>query len=253
MKFLVIGNGPSLTKEQIFEYREYGYQLIVCNYYNKMIEKENDMRLYPEYYCITDNVYFRDNGIEIFERLPDTTFVLGMEAYKYIMENFSDIKIRKMRIVKVNLQENIKSIEDKFRGYLNQIDFDPTFKTTENANNTILQLSIPLAVYLKAENIILIGNDLNNSYLHFYDSDKKSIEKRNQEWEKLWKSVPGYTKAPYPKPIDYPENVHKMNEKCWEKVKEILEKKDIRIYNNTPGSRLKMFEKSELWDKRIEK
>lgn len=238
MKTLIIGNGPSLTKEQIIKFKEEGYITIVCNYYNKMLEKYTDSLLVPDYYCITDSVYFRDNGIDIFKRLPNTTFILGECAYKYILENYNNVTIKKMKIVKVILQENAKNIEDKVKGFIEQKDFDPEFKSTENANNTILQLSIPLAVYLKSEKIVLIGNDLRNSYLHFYDSDNKSLEKRNKEWEELWKSI-GYKKSPYPKPTDYPENLHDANQKCWRKVKEILDSKGIEIINETPNSRLK--------------
>lgn len=243
-KVLIIGNGPSLTKESIIHFKKNGFITIVCNYYNKLLESTNYNipELYPDYYCISDAVYFKMNGIDLFQKLPKTTFVLTNEAFQYISDNFEIENIQiNLKIVQIQRKSNPKNLLDKVSTFLEQTHFDPLFKTIQFANNTILQIGFPLAVFIKAETIVLLGIDLHNSYLHFYDSDEKSIEKRNSDWKNLWKSV-GYSQIPYPKPVDYPENFHHVHLLCWKKVAEILHDLNIHCFNNTPGSRLTLFD-----------
>ena len=222
----VIGNGPSLLDFNTSKLLE--FPTIGCNSIHKL-ENFN-----PTYHCITDKSFFTFNENNIDKVFSSTSkFVISKTLDTFLTEKFNEDYLRykneQNKIYKiVDVRTDIKLNDKECTSIL--LDKD-NFNKTYNARNTVIQLSIPLAVYLGFKRIILVGVDCNNEYTHFYDCDEKTQKEEDEKFEKLWTKTGFYDTPPFPRPLGY-ANDHKIFQtKQFEKINELAKKENIQIFN----------------------
>lgn len=214
----IIGNGPSL-KGQDLTLLEDEYTFVTNNF----ILHDEINEINPSFYCIVDpNMYTGKFPIErlrlMEEKLEQTTFFFRYRAKKYVSEN---------RLFKEHLVHYIKN-----DSYLNDLyNFNMKLSGCIPGTVNVIHTCIMIAAYMGFNEIYLLGCD-STLFIpkpdHFYrmtDEEKNSNEDLDQ---KLFYSSYMF--------------------KSYKILKEIYERKGIRIINATQGGVLEVFNRVEYND-----
>lgn len=178
---IVLGNGPSLRRWNLSLLRAEGYTMIGCN----SIDRWPDTEFLPHYHCVTDHTYFGrvedPKGRRL--TLPDAhrkRYVLAKSLQDVVPASRTDVQW-----VEVS-------------GTVDDWTPDQWPGRVPNLRNTVQQLSIPLATAgLGFRRLALLGVDMRDEFLHFYDDSPEEQRRRDEEWVALWgPDCP----APYPRP-----------------------------------------------------
>ena len=215
----LLGNGPSLTKINLYNLFDYITVGVNAVYYTGFS---------PTFVCISDYTILQKYQLE---------HIFGCKYSKYILRK--DIYIRKKKY--------IDRIIDSHRLYLvelidvdimnNQIqDFDPDFKYFNVSYSVMMDLAIPLLKFLGAKKIYMLGIDNNNFTQHSYDHRLNHIN----------------NDLPNPRNIsNYTEDFQAQDlDNRYQKVYSIFKNNntDGEIINCNPNSCLTTFPKLELTD-----
>ncbi len=230
----LIGNGPSLKAEDLtFIKDEISFG---CNLIYKIYD-QTEWR--PDFFCVSDRLYVKDNGAEILSQLTGPLFTLS--GFKKSME------YHRRRIPTEYPLIYLDMISAKENGkYKNVSPMAYLFP-----GRSVMTVMLSLAIYMGFDEIYLIGVDCTSAFSnngHFIKNYKTS-QVRRQDMKRIAKKLGMHT-------ISEDEIVKYYHDgimDAYQKIKDYAEKKNIKIYNSTRGGALEIYERKKLEDVLSEK
>lgn len=207
----IVGNGPSLTIEQLEKLKD--EDCFGANRIYKMFELTSWR---PKYYVIQDKY---DTTKGVYEKLEiENFFVSDFYWREHGMKNSNAICY--------HIKRNIKQSSE--------IPFSTDASSYLQAASTVTYTMIQLAAYMGYSEIYLIGMD------HVYaniTNDKGVIIKKNQVRNHAFEDE---------KPQEVVANIEYM-EFAYQAAKEYCDKNGIKICNATVGGALEVFDRVDFW------
>lgn len=219
-RIFVIGNGPSLTIEDLNTLHQYGEISIASN---KMYKAYTQTDFRADFYVIEDQDVIEDCN-ENFKNIPGNLFIA--DGYHVERPNYVIDGIQYFHIIL------------PFYGFLpNFPKFSEDFSKGLYRGYTVTYCSLQLAAYLGAKEIYILGVDHNysddpvaeeNHFIKDYFTEEEK-EKHRETYKSVMSGIHSATKA--------------------YKAAEIYSRKHgFRIYNATRGGKLEVFERVDFDD-----
>lgn len=213
----IIGNGPSIKRQDLTRLKD---EYTFCT--NWFVNHESFDELNINFYCTYDDAFVTPEPNEKWiEALRNKEIAKFFPNYWGGLElPFDDVNY-----VKLNKDVNVYDV--------NEFSVDPVNIGLYNADTIVINICIPLAVYMGFDAVYLIGCDSNygisdkgslqNAY--FYSQDKHHTRiSHNAETEKVWQNKIF---------------------KSYEIVNEYCKRNGIEIINATHGGMLEAFPREE--------
>lgn len=210
----IIGNGPSLTSEDLDKLYLNNEITFAANKIYKMYDK---VSWRPTYYCVCDTALYINCKAEIDALTCEKFFPLDIFD-KHIRKKTSNIHLFSRQ---------------PFQFFNNRPKINPDLEGRLSEGGTITYHMLQIAMYMGFSEIILLGNDFNYSY--GIGPDGKYFEAP---------SVRDHFEGDNSKMAVMP-NLH-YNYLAFESAKSYAEKHSIKIYNATRGGKLEIFERKNF-------
>jgi hypothetical protein len=226
-KCFLIGNGPSLTVQDLENLASKGFITITCNYINKIFDKT---KWRPDFYCIIETSAILTNLDFIMNFPMKAKFVkdISPEGYTDVLD---ESKCENLCLFNYGGAHNCFSTD------CSKVIYD---------GHTVMFSMIQMAVYLRFAEIYMLGVDNTQppfvytsnfieSHSHFYEESKDELEKRR-------KILPSHNRNDKDDWEAYQQNLNKY----YVIAKKYAEEHNVKIYNATRGGKLEIFERIDF-------
>lgn len=214
-RIFIIGNGPSLTFEDLDILHQHKEVCIACN---RLYRAYDQTSFRADFYLISDQYVIEDFGEEL-GNIPGHLFI--GDGYHLEKPDF--------------VMKEIQYYHDKYPAFFpNYPKFSEDFSQGFFRGGTILYSGLQLAVYLGVKEIYLIGVDHNFSYSSIVTEENHFISNYFTKEEKEKYKSKEYQAITYEK-----DNVTK----AYEAAELYSKKHGFKIYNATRGGKLEVFER----------
>lgn len=224
-KIFLIGNGPSLTINDLERIQKNGYKTFACNFINKLFNR-TDWR--PDFYCCQE----------------DSATALNKD---FIINSPIKVKIIK-EILRKEIWEKFIDLPDDiilFTSQGSRFVFSEDVSRIVYDGHTVMFTMLEFAIYMGFKEIYLIGVDntmaplpstdnFNNLKSHFYEEDIKENEERSSIMRTAnidpndWNWYSSRTNAHYGIARNFAES------------------RGVNIFNATRGGKLEVFDRVDI-------
>lgn len=217
----LIGNGPSLQKEDLERLYEHQEISFACNIIYRMYDK---VQWRPTCHFISDVIYTAGFS-EGIKRDMDTTLFVNRDAYR-------EWKKRPENVIYVNCvnQKKYKVSRNILAYYI-------------PAQATVMTFMLEMAMYMGFKEIYLLGVDCTNSFTegHFTENYVPSeLDEYNLNRARRTMNRPDMTLEELG---EYRRNRSLM---AYQKLKNYAEARGVKIYNASRGGKLEIYERVEF-------
>ncbi len=223
-KCFIIGNGPSLTINDLEKIHESKIISFASNYIFKCYDKT---KWRPDYYFGIDIQFIRD----IYDEKDIVENILNNSKYAFTRTDGKFFDFRD----DINLK-NLRYFNSIYSNSENDFNFSDDCSKEVYIGYTVTYAMIQMAVYMGFNEIYLLGMD--HTYSIEINEDGKIVKNEN---------INDHSEILEHYKLSKASNIHKTT-KAYEAAKKYTDKKMIKIYNATRGGRLEVFERINLDD-----